>query len=953
MTDKRGAKKILEMLSCEENIKEYRSIPFWSWNDRLDKDELVRQIEWMKKQGFGGYFMHARGGLKTEYLGEEWFGCIGACLDAGEALGMKSWVYDENGWPSGFAGGKLLQDEKDRDRYLTYAEGEFDPEALVSYLDDGERLTRAEKGGAGRYLNIYEHISVSTVDILDARVVKKFIGETHAKYKARFGEKFGRSLCGFFTDEPQYYRRSHPYTAVLPGYFEKEYGEDIFDGLGLMFAEREGYRSFRYKYWRAMQSLMLESFAKQIYEWCETNGVRLTGHYLEESYLEGQMNCCAGIMPFYEYEHIPGIDKLGRNVDTPVSPKQVSSVARQLGKKQVITETYAMCGWDVTPQELRLLAEWQFVNGVNLLCQHLLPYSEHGQRKRDYPVHFSWVNPWVKSGFKGFNDYFARLGYLLGESEELVNVALFSPIRSMYFEYKRDAKPKSMPDSPDASYLQAAVKLSAMNVSYHILDETVMAKHAEVHGEKLCIGQCRYDHIVFPRTFTMDGPTARLMETFYSQGGKMLFMDGVPAYLEGEPHEYGFGSNTSFEEIAAAQVYSVDRTDTAVQSTYRRIGNKEFIYAVNTDGKNACSLTFTGPFKSFCALDLDGMTSRTVGTRVEFAAGQSYVLFFSEDVPQPDGRLHTVAPHGEMRVVRCSDNYMLLDRLRWSEDGVHYGERKGYMSVFEELLDRRYCGRLWLKYEFTVRQVPEKIFFLSEDMNNRRCTVNGHEVAFCGSSDFEKQLYRADVAPFIRAGTNEAVIEIDFFESEKVYYALFGEGVTESLKNCLAYDTTIEACYLQGDFGVFSEKGFSEGKEPRVLVCGDDLYIDQRKTLVADTVRDGYPFFAGDIAFRYVFSHDSGGCILKLCGRFHQAEISVNGRQVCKPYFATQADISAYVHKGENVAEITLYSGNRNLLGPHHNAAEEPLRVTPVSFEPRGGEERKSYSFVRFGLFEE
>ena len=90
-------------------------------------------------------------------------------------------------------------------------------------------------------------------------------------------------------------------------------------------------------------------------------------------------------MPFYEYLHIPGIDNLGRKVPNPIVGKQVSSVARQTGKKKVLTETFACCGWDVTPVQLKIIAEGQYVHGVNLMCEHLLPYSEHGQRKRDYP----------------------------------------------------------------------------------------------------------------------------------------------------------------------------------------------------------------------------------------------------------------------------------------------------------------------------------------------------------------------------------------------------------------------------------------------------------------------------------------------------------------------------------------------------------------------------------------
>ncbi|MBQ7726327.1 MAG: hypothetical protein IJT66_04205, partial [Clostridia bacterium] len=80
----------------------YRSLPFWSWNDRLEEKELLRQIEWMNENKIGGFFMHARSGLKTEYLSDEWMRAIKACAAKAKELGMEAWIYDENGWPSGF-----------------------------------------------------------------------------------------------------------------------------------------------------------------------------------------------------------------------------------------------------------------------------------------------------------------------------------------------------------------------------------------------------------------------------------------------------------------------------------------------------------------------------------------------------------------------------------------------------------------------------------------------------------------------------------------------------------------------------------------------------------------------------------------------------------------------------------------------------------------------------------
>ena len=57
---------------------EFREIPFWAWNDLLERDELVRQIRLIDEGGWGGFFMHSRAGLRTPYPGPDWLGCVRA-----------------------------------------------------------------------------------------------------------------------------------------------------------------------------------------------------------------------------------------------------------------------------------------------------------------------------------------------------------------------------------------------------------------------------------------------------------------------------------------------------------------------------------------------------------------------------------------------------------------------------------------------------------------------------------------------------------------------------------------------------------------------------------------------------------------------------------------------------------------------------------------------------------
>ncbi len=950
--------KVIELFK-KANKNKYRSIPFWSWNDKLEPQELREQIRWMSQNGFGGYFMHARGGLKTEYLGKEWFDCIKACLDEGEKTDMESWAYDENGWPSGFVGGKLLEDENNRDRYLTVTTGEYDENALVSYRLTEDELVRVTKAGEGEYLNVYEHIAVSSVDICNGEVVDKFIAETHERYKKELGDGFHGGLQGFFTDEPQYYRAKQPYSKTLPAYFSKKYGEDILDGLGLLFVKKKGYRAFRYKYWLSLQSQLLNNYARKVYEWCDENGVRLTGHYIEERSLTYQMMCCAGVMPFYEYEHIPGVDWLGREIcDSNILPKQVSSVARQLGKRQVLTETFACVGWDVTPVELKRIAEWQYVGGVNLMCQHLLPYSERGQRKRDYPAHFYSGNPWVKKDFKSFNEYFTRLGYLLGESKELVNTAYFCPIRSAYLEYER--KDAAGIWKLDNSYLDTAARLDKMHIPYHVIDETIMEKRAFVKGNKLVVGNCEYDYIVFPKTWTMGKFCKKLFEEFYKNGGKILFVDETPTTCEGVECSYTLQSNVTWEEITRAQPYTVNDYGTRVCARVGEYEGKTFLYAVNLSNDQSQTITFQGDFKSFVALDLESMTEKKVASTLTFAPTQSYVLFFSdEDVASPLPQKNFTLSEN-FRVKSASGNYMTLDKLRYSFDGKAYSDRIGYMGVFQELLKLRYDGEVYLKYEFNVKSVPKNISLLAEDLNTIECTLNGNNVVFDGVSELDKQIYKGDITPFVKEGVNEAIFKIHFFEKENVYYALFGESVTESLKNCLAYDTTIEACYLQGDFGIYAEEGFFKGEEKNVYRA-KEFYIDSPKTEVRNLLEDGYPFFSGEMVLEQTFNARKEEKNLCLRGRYSLCDVKLNGKEVKKSYFCYDTPVGEYLQEGENHAEITLCVSNRNLLGPHHLlAAEEPLAVSPSKFELFGSwengkssKEREDYSFVRFGLFEE
>lgn len=916
----------------------YKALPFWSWNDELDEKELVRQIDWMNDSGVGGFFMHARGGLTTPYLGEKWFSCVEACLKRANELGMEAYAYDENGWPSGFVGGKLLEDIENHDAELLYEFGKYDPNSFVSYDVSTDKLIRCTEGE--NCLNIYFRYSTSTADILNKDVVRKFINETHEQYKKH--DIYG-NLRGFFTDEPQYYRWGNSYTTVLPKYFKEHYNEDIKDRLGLLFVEKEGFRDFRYKYWKAMQDLMLNSFAKQIYDWCDSNGYKLTGHYVEEGSLSGQMLCCGGIMPFYEYEHIPGIDYLGRPLRSSLSPIQIGSVASQLGKKQILVETFAMTGWDCTPFELKHIAESLYVFGVNLMCHHLLPYSEHGQRKRDYPEHFSAINPWVSDSFKEFNDYFTELGEKIANSDAIVDVAVFHPIRSAYFDCKHDKLWK--PGDPVAPLNEKLFNLIDLlgekQINFHFIDETLLAKYGSVEGDVLRSGKCTYKYIIFPKMYTMDKSSDVLLKQYSSNGGKILFMYEKPTYLEGEEHNYDYlNSNTTLDEIKSSQmVKPLDNKNIRFAVRKDETG-KTFVYAVNFDEET----TWT-----------PGVTLKSgdvvYDKEIHFNKYESKIFEICNESPTVVKKLSPLTLNKEFEVVGSPTNHMILDFLTYSKDGKNYSEKLHYMGVFNKLLEERYTGDVYLKYEFNVKDIPSICDGLIEDTRTKEVYINGVKVDKTGYV-LEKDLHKYEFAKYLKEGINEVVVKIDFYEGENVYYALFGENVQESIKNCLAYDCTIEAMYLQGNFGVYGDLKPSE-KVPNVMI-GENFYLGKQKKVITSLIEDGFPFFRGKIRLAQKINVNDTDKELVINDRFQSLDLTINNNYLGKMMFNYKLDVSKYLKTGENDIVMDLVVSNRNLLGPHHTPQEEDLAVGPFSFErPNQWKDgkcanlRENYSFVK------
>lgn len=970
--------------SIKKRTPSFGSIPFWSWNDKLEPEHLRRQLRDMKKLGMAGGFMHARAGLETEYLSDEWFECINACVDEAERLGMQAWSYDENGWPSGFGGGLLLGERKNLAIGIEYRRGSFperDDELVIAVYREGEdgMFTHVtEDCGDDEYVILVRHYDESYVDTLNIEVTRKFIECTHEEYKRRIpADKFGsgKAMPGFFTDEPQYCRWGTPYSDVLPEKFREAYGYDIYDALPALFFDYEGSDKHRYDYYYLVHKVFITSFIKPVYEWCVANGVELTGHAVEEFSLSTQMWCCGGCMPFYEYETIPGIDYLGRGIQIDIAYKQLGSACAQLGKKKALSEMFACCGWDVTPSELKKIADVQYASGINMMCQHLYPYSERGQRKRDYPLHYSEHNPWQEH-LGDFNRYFSSLGATLTEGEEYAPVLVIHPMHSAYCRYMRKGEARIV--DLESKFFDLVNFLGENQVPYHFGDEWMMERMARVDGDKIIVGEREYEAVVLPYLYSLDSSTVALLKDFSENGGKICMMDGLPMYVDGAPRGDRLDflrATASMDDILALRDVVITCCGCAkgIRKMSRDTDEGKIVFLTNVGDTDLFPVKVALPAGDWAELDAAALDTKPVyiedgAALLRFNEGESHILMnVTADEAAALGQAEKPAlcesfipVPAQVRLSEKPQNVITLDYAARSNDGVNYDEPMLLMGIKDNLLRERYDGRVWLKfgYETDDTFAPDSLRLAVEPMYER-ITVNGVEVR--PDADkwwFDRHINTADIARLTHKGRNEIIIEVNHHQRDYVYYVLYG-GVSEALRNCLLFDTEIENIYLIGDFGVSSQSGYTDGENNSVLTAGGFVLTECPSTVPSDdVVHGGFPFFAGRLSTEFDYDYKLGmPTVLRADGRHAVAEVTVNGRGAGKMMFDDELDLARFLREGENTIGVTICNSMRNTMGPHHRLKDELLDLGPQHFSFEGEWQGREcadytprYSFIKFGI---
>lgn len=982
--------------NINEDAHKFKSLPFWSWNDKLEEKELISQIEKMNESQIGGFFMHARGGLVTEYMGDEWFDMTKACIEKAKELGMQAWAYDESGWPSGFAAGLvpamgIQYQQKTLEMISIDCDLIIPANTLGLYtFDTNNNLIKTENPKTGDYAVVC-NINKYYIDALNSESITKFIEVTHEKYYQHFGDEFGKALGGFFTDEPQYANGQIPWSQNMKEIFSEKYHYEITDKLALLFIKGNGYEKVRYDYYSLVSELFVNGFIKQIYDWCTAHNCKLTGHVMNEDSLISQMISTGGVMSCYEYFHIPGIDWLCRQISNPIIPKQLGSACEQLGKKQVISETFALCGWDVSFNELKWIAQWQFLNGINTICQHLEGYTLRGFRKRDYPPSLFIQQPWF-SEYSYFNEYLMKLGSALTQGSDQTRVLLLHPIKSAYITHSNN-NDDTIKYNDD--FINATSRLSNLHIEHHYGDEVLMAKHGSVVDGNLCIGKCSYNKIVLPSMLTITKETLNLLQQFINANGEIYSLGELPIFVDAQYNDDLKNllknvkpikeENKIIQSLANKEylyITSDGKICNDVQYKLRKLEDNSLLYYVvnlNKTQRFDCTLVFEDD-KIVSFIDFTNDTTKTCETdyqnnqtniNLSFEPIQSYLLQVTNGVCHEKHeceQAENITLNDEFVIESQTDNALTLDKCEYRIDNGEWQNKHAIILIQRDLVKMKKPCDVDLKFKFQVENVGDlkKLHFAMECPQEFSIFLNGTKLEYIDAGYYvDKSFRRLDIKGFTKSGENELILSRHFYQNDNVYHVLFDHGVHEVERNRLTFDVELESIYLVGDFSVVNSDPYTLG-DNRSMFITDNFSISKQKNkvLIKEITHQGYWFFSGNMLLsQNIIINKKGNTKYKV--RFSKINAPVVNLFVNNNFVKTMAftpfdaDISDFIENGENKISIQIFSGNRNLLGPHHFPHGECYSVAPHTFTDHLGWSNDGngvpiwndgYSFVTFGI---
>ncbi|MCX6230559.1 MAG: glycosyl hydrolase [Bacteroidetes bacterium] len=987
----------------------YRTAPFYVWNDEITEQQIDEILSDYKAKGIGAAFIHPRPGLITEYLSDKWYKLFKYAVDKGKSLGMQIWIYDENTYPSGNAGGHLpvIMPESSNQgsavaiKHTTSFPDSIDKKYFIILKKQGDKFIDitdnyvSEKAKSGDYYlcekKYYEksawYAGNTYVDLLKPEVCNTFIETIMTRHEKLLKDEFGKTLIGMFTDEPGIYINDICWTPKLFEKFQKKWGYDLKLNLPSLNYEVGDWKKVRHDYYSCILNLFINGFCKPYSQYCSENNLIFTGHFLEHDWPIPAMT--PDFMSVQAYEGMPGIDNLFNQYDEGVNaqfgnirmPREVRSVANQMGRNRTLSETYGGAGWDLSFQDMKRIADWQFAGGINFVNQHLSQTTIKGWRKRDYPQSFSSHEPWWML-YKNIVDYTARMSLAMSSGQQMNKILVLEPTTTAWLYFSRNEKNRKF-DEIGPAFTNFINKLEKYQIEYDLGSEKNIESFGKVENGKFYIGNRGYDIIVLPPSFeNFDKKTLEYLELFLNQGGEVVSYTGIPSFIDGLASDrvnllskqytrkwtnfYTIAEKASLDILTSKDFRIIEPTKIKGKLLHqrRKFKDGELILLTNTSkdywakGKLVVKGTEVQELDvSTGKMLLYKTTANGDYAELHFEIPQcgSLLLYVHYDInslinyKKSKTNIKILSPLGKVKTEITKPNTLSLDYcdLKFSDGTVendiyvvsagnklfkHYGVKDGnpwsypqYKTVFIDSnkfadnsgFEATYHLKIDKGVDFTTIQASV------EQANIWKLSVNGNIVdAKPGEKWLDRNFSLFEIGKFLKEGDNELKI----------------------IATKMTIFSELEAIYIIGNFGLQEiTKGFK--------------LIPQHKIALGSWLNQGLQMYTNSVSYTHEFKikKEDKHFIVSL-DRWNGsvAEVAVNGKPAgiiyAEPY---ELDVSDYIIDGENKISVAVYGSLKNLLGPLHSKVQGMAGPGDFANAPRHQPSGNSYNLIDYGLLDD
>ena len=806
------------------------------WMRGEDESLLRREIEKIATCGIRAICVEAR--PHDDFCGPGWWHDMDIVLEEAKKRDMRIWILDDKHFPTGYANGLIETKYPERRKQylactvadvfgascervlnvgrmlkpsigfweignpvdyaerannrllalvaLRFTEGEaFHEDALdLTATVDGEGFAHFSlPEGAWRvhalYLTRTDGGNPSYINMLDRTSAHTQIEGVYEAHFAHYADEFGKTIAGFFSDEPQFGnindqvfdtklgKKKMPllWSDELAGMLQERHGDDLNAHLPFLFAESAENAiapQIRFDYMDCATKLYAKNFSRPIGEWCRAHGVEYIGHVVEDNGVHSRLGLGAGHwFRAMEGQDMAGIDVIGsqfcfgapaqtRKGMTEVDGEFFHYALGKLGASgghldprkwgRTMCELFGAYGWSEGLTYMKWMADHMLVNGINRFTPHA--FSEAKFPDPDCPPHFyaGGNNPQYRHMhvlYNGMN----RAAHLLSGGRSPVDTAVLFSAEAEWTGGFR------LPE-------ELGRELMTHQIPYEIISMDIL-RTASVREGRIEIGTASYRHLVVDSQEYLPEDYLGTLAELESKGAEILFLNTVTKDFSGRPYP----DARLIHDRDAAEIFSSGRTVcTDVPSYWLRAYRYDHADLTVYMLQNSSMLH---------TLEVNVTLPRELGKTVLYYPLENR---FERPVRQESGALHFDFGRGESVMVLTGDD-LPEGRQTVNKDAVWETLPDDYRislaafdapDAFSEIPERQLQDILSVKKDFAGIIRYETMFYGKRSLLSLGECQEGAEVFINGNSAGVRisYPYRYDISGLTIEGENRLCIEV-------------------------------------------------------------------------------------------------------------------------------------------------------------------------------------------------